>query len=108
MAAIPPWSRPTLASYARGVYSGYILRARRPYQRKGVIAMARCAGIRANGERCKGTAMGSLGYCYAHNPETAQARSEAASRGGKRGGRGRPLTEIRSARAHLLEITRKV
>ena len=52
--------------------------------------MAKCAAITQGGDRCKGRAIDSSGYCYAHHPDHADDRRRAAHKGGKRGGRGRP------------------
>jgi hypothetical protein len=56
--------------------------------------MARCAGITAAGERCKAEAMPSEQWCWNHHPDHEQARRRRASKGGKRGGRGRPIAEL--------------
>ncbi len=45
--------------------------------------MARCGFIKASGERCKGTATGPHGLCWAHAPENAAQRRRGAVRGGK-------------------------
>ena len=52
--------------------------------------MSRCAGTKANGERCKGVAMPGAEWCYAHHPDNSEERSRNASKGGRCGGRGRP------------------
>ena len=51
--------------------------------------MTRCAAIKANGERCKVEAMPDAEWCWSHHPNYEQARQRRASKGGKRGGRGR-------------------
>jgi len=43
----------------------------------------RCSFIKASGERCKGTATGPHGLCWAHDPANAEQRRRAASRGGR-------------------------
>jgi len=48
--------------------------------------MARCAAIKANGERCKLDATGQQGYCWPHDPAHAEERKRNSRRG-------RPLTE---------------
>ena len=60
--------------------------------------MAKCTAITRGGDRCKGIAIDSSGYCYAHHPDHADARKRAAHRGGKRGGRGRPQAELQEAK----------
>ena len=56
--------------------------------------MALCSGIKADGGRCKAQAMHGSEWCIGHDPDKAQARRLRASKGGKRGGRGRPTTEL--------------
>lgn len=52
--------------------------------------MARCARIKADGQRCGSEAMRSESLCYSHHPAFASQRARVASKGGKLGGRGRP------------------
>ncbi len=56
--------------------------------------MAQCAGIKRDGGRCRGVAVGGSGLCYMHDPDHEQDRRRRASKGGKRGGRGRPTAEL--------------
>ena len=70
--------------------------------------MAKCTAITRGGDRCKGIAIDSSGYCYAHHPEHADARKRAAQRGGKRGGRGRPIAELGSLRDENADIRRRL
>ena len=72
--------------------------------------MAQCAAIKANGERCKGVAIGPSQWCYQHSPQHAQERRRNASKGGKRGGRGRPSPagELEEVKALLRELTEDV
>jgi hypothetical protein len=56
--------------------------------------MALCSGIRADGDRCRAQAMRNSAYCIGHDPDQAEARRRRASKGGKRGGRGRPVAEL--------------
>ncbi len=56
--------------------------------------MALCAGIKADGGRCGAQAMRNSQWCIGHDPEQAEARRRHASKGGKRGGRGRPIAEL--------------
>ena len=60
--------------------------------------MSRCAGIRADGGRCKAEAMPEAEWCWNHHPDYEQARRRRASKGGKRGGRGRPQAELQEAK----------
>ena len=63
--------------------------------------MAGCAGIKPNGERCKGDAMPGSEWCWAHDPDHAEERRRRASRGGKRGGRGRPGSDLAGVKADI-------
>src|SRR5215217_1568694 len=56
--------------------------------------MTLCSGIRADGGRCKAQAMRNSAFCIGHDPDQAEARRRRASKGGKRGGRGRPSVEL--------------
>ena len=56
--------------------------------------MSQCTAITRGGERCKGVAIDASGLCYSHDPNRADARKRAARKGGKRGGRGRPVVEL--------------
>ncbi len=52
--------------------------------------MSVCAAIKANGDRCRSRAMKGSQWCFNHHPDYSQERQRNASKGGKRGGRGRP------------------
>jgi len=56
--------------------------------------MSLCSGIKPDGGRCKAQATRSSSFCIGHDPEQADARRRRASKGGKRGGRGRPQAEL--------------
>ena len=60
--------------------------------------MASCSGIKADGGRCRAIAIDGSDYCHAHHPDRAERRSRAARKGGKRGGRGRPVVELAALR----------
>lgn len=66
--------------------------------------MARCAAIKPNGERCKAEAMADAEWCWSHHPDYEQARQRRASKGGKRGGRGRPQAELNTIKHRLLDL----
>jgi hypothetical protein len=72
------------------------------------IAIVRCAFIKADGQRCKGIAMGDAQWCYSHDPARAEERRRNASRGGKHGGRGRNNHELTAIKAQLEDLTRDV
>jgi hypothetical protein len=52
--------------------------------------MSICAAIKPDGSRCKARAMKGSQWCFNHHPDHSQERRHNASKGGKRGGRGRP------------------
>jgi hypothetical protein len=66
--------------------------------------LAKCTAITRGGERCKGIAIDSSGYCYAHHPDHEQDRRQAARKGGKRGGRGRPQAELAGIKHRLSDL----
>jgi hypothetical protein len=70
--------------------------------------MSRCAGIRADGGRCKAEAMPEAEWCWNHHPNYEEARRRRASKGGKRGGRSRPIAELGSLRDENAQIRRKL
>ncbi len=47
-------------------------------------------------------------WCPAHHPDHAERRRRGASRGGKRGGRGRPLGALAESKTSLRELADKV
>jgi hypothetical protein len=66
--------------------------------------MSRCAALRADGGRCKALAMPEAQWCWNHHPDYEQARRRRASKGGKRGGRGRPQAELSYIKRRLSEL----
>ena|SRR5215213_1803765 len=66
--------------------------------------MARCAGITVAGDRCKAEAMPEAQWCFNHHPDYDQARRRRASKGGKRGGRGRPQAELSDIKGRLSDL----
>src|ERR687898_839328 len=70
--------------------------------------MALCAGIKADGGRCGAQAMRNSQWCINHDPDKAEARRRRASKGGKRGGRGRPSVELARLQARFEELAEKV
>src|SRR5215216_1431946 len=66
--------------------------------------MSRCAGIRADGGRCKAEAMPEAEWCWNHHPDYEQARRRRASKGGKRAGRGRPQAELSDIKRRLSDL----
>ena len=70
--------------------------------------MALCSGIKADGGRCKAQAIRGSAFCVGHDPEQAEARRRRASKGGRRGGRGRPSTLLASLRDENADIRRRL
>ncbi len=70
--------------------------------------MALCSGIKADGGRCRAQAMRSSSFCIGHDPDQAEARRRRASKGGKRGGRGRPIAELGALRGENSDIRRRL
>ena len=70
--------------------------------------MSICSGIRADGGRCKAQAMRNSEWCINHHPDYEQERRRRASKGGKRGGRGRPSVELASLREENADIRRRL
>ena len=70
--------------------------------------MHQCSGIKRDGSRCTVTVEPPQTYCWWHDPQNAEQRSRAAARGGKRGGRGRPLAELADIKGRLSELGDKV
>jgi hypothetical protein len=70
--------------------------------------LAKCSGITRAGTACKGIPIDGSDYCYAHHPDYAEERRRYGSRGGKRGGRGRPSVELARLQARFEELAEKV
>ncbi len=66
--------------------------------------MRECGDKTRSGQACKGIAIDSSGLCHAHHPDRADARRRAASKGGKRGGRGRPMIEVANLKEQLSDL----
>src|SRR5215210_33317 len=70
--------------------------------------MSVCSGIRADGGRCRAQAMRNSEWCINHHPDRSEVRRRRASKGGKRGGRGRPIAELGSLRDENADIRRRL
>src|SRR5919202_6731214 len=70
--------------------------------------MAKCAGITQAGTACKGIPIDGSGYCYVHHPDHAEERRRHGSKGGKRGGRGRPVAELAALRVENADIRERL
>jgi hypothetical protein len=70
--------------------------------------MARCSGIRADGGRCGAQAIRSSEYCVSHHPDYEDTRRRRNSKGGRRGGRGRPSAELATLKERLTTLAAEV
>ena len=70
--------------------------------------MAKCAGITQAGTACKGIPIDGSQWCYVHHPDRTDERRRHGSKGGKRGGRGRPIAELGALRDENAEIRRRL
>ena len=70
--------------------------------------MSVCSGITAAGDRCKAQAMRNSEWCINHHPDQADLRRRRASKGGRRGGRGRTQHETEAIKALLEDLTERV
>src|SRR5215210_3266521 len=66
--------------------------------------MSVCSGIRVDGGRCRAQAMRNSEWCINHHPDRSEVRRRRASKGGKRGGRGRPQAELAGIKARLSDL----
>jgi hypothetical protein len=66
--------------------------------------LAKCSGITQAGTACKGIPIAGSQWCYVHHPDHAEERKRHGSRGGKRGGRGRPNGDTAELRGLLSEL----
>jgi hypothetical protein len=70
--------------------------------------LAKCAGITQAGTACKGIPIDGSQWCYVHHPDRTDERRRHGSRGGKRGGRGRPVAELHALRDENAQIRRRL
>ena len=70
--------------------------------------MNRCLGTKRDNSPCKVTVEPPKAYCWWHDPANAETHKQAASKGGKRGGRGRPVSELARLGARFEELADKV
>jgi hypothetical protein len=66
--------------------------------------MRTCSGIRTDGGRCQAQPMRNSEYCLNHDPSRAEENRRRSSKGGKRGGRGRPRVEVANVKTQLQEL----
>jgi hypothetical protein len=70
--------------------------------------MSVCSGTRADGAPCNAQAIADSQWCFSHHPDYEAARRRRASKGGKRGGRGRPVSELARLGTRFEELADKV
>jgi hypothetical protein len=70
--------------------------------------MNRCLGTKRDNSPCTVTVEPPKTYCWWHDPANAETRKQAASRGGRRGGRGRPIVELGTLRDENADIRRRL
>jgi hypothetical protein len=70
--------------------------------------LAKCSGITQAGTACKGIPINGSSFCYVHHPDHAEERRRHGARGGKRGGRGRPVAELSAIKTLLVDLTKDV
>ncbi len=70
--------------------------------------MTKCAGITQAGTACKGIPIDGSQWCYVHHPDHTDERRRYGSKGGKRGGRGRPQAELGDIKSLLESLTEQV
>jgi hypothetical protein len=70
--------------------------------------LAKCSGITQAGAACRGIPIDGSAHCYAHHPDRIEERRRYGSKGGKRGGRGRPIAELGALRDENAEIRRRL
>jgi hypothetical protein len=66
--------------------------------------MTKCSGITQAGTACKGIPIEGSQWCYVHHPDHADERRRHGSKGGKRGGRGRPQAELAGIKHRLSDL----
>ena len=70
--------------------------------------MNRCRGTKRDNSPCTVSVEPPQTYCWWHDPANAAQRKQAASRGGKRAGRGRPSVELARLQGRFEELAAKV
>jgi hypothetical protein len=70
--------------------------------------LAQCSGITQTGTACKGIPIDGSQWCHAHHPDRTDERRRYGSKGGKRGGRGRPSAELARLQRRFEELAEAV
>jgi hypothetical protein len=63
-----------------------------------------CRGTKRDGSRCTVSVEPPNGYCWWHDPANGEQRSRAASRGGRRTGKGRASVELRRLQGRFEDL----
>ena len=71
---------------------------------EGGYLMAKCSGITRAGTTCKGIPIDGSQWCHAHHPDRTDQRRRHGHKGGKRGGRGRPTSELARLQRRFEEL----
>jgi len=66
--------------------------------------MNRCLGTKRDNSPCTVSVEPPQTFCWWHDPANADARKQAAARGGKRAGRGRPQAEVSDIKRRLSDL----
>jgi hypothetical protein len=70
--------------------------------------MTKCSSITQAGTACRGIPIDDSQWCYVHHPDHAEERRRHGSKGGRRGGRGRPVAELGRLRDENADIRRRL
>jgi hypothetical protein len=70
--------------------------------------LAKCSGITQAGAACRGTPIGGSQWCFAHHPDHAEDRRRYGVKGNRRGGRGRPVSELARLQHRFEELAEAV
>ena len=70
--------------------------------------MNRCLGTKRDNSPCTVSVEPPQTYCWWHDPANAETRKAAAAKGGRRAGKGRPLTEITRISNRIEELAEDV
>ena len=66
--------------------------------------MNRCLGTKRDNSPCTVSVEPPQTFCWWHDPANADARKQAAARGGKRAGRGRAQAEVSDIKRRLSDL----
>jgi len=75
---------------------------------RGSCLVAKCSAIAASGNPCKGVPVDGSQWCYHHHPDNEHKLHTRGQKGGNRGGRGRPTSELKRLGARFEELAEQV